>query len=405
MMVAAFYWMLFAWVGARWAAATTVAAACWLAASYWSHSFWGGAVAAAGAALVYGALPRLQRAPRVAVTLAFGLGLVILANTRPYEGLLAAIPAMFAVAHFATKRDYAPWPDRLRRLIGPLIAVGLASLALMAIQNYAVTGRWLTSPYALYHREFDVPPLFLWQRPTPHAFENARRAAFEDWGMQMYDGLKERFAAVQAKRFLSAITFLIPVYLLFPLLLIGYVVRAPLVRIALAGVALPLIGLLASVWYMPHYFAPAMAPLAVILACCCRQLAVGAGPWPLFRSRLAGATMILWAVPAFAINVASIPAGPLHVATADWGAARAHLADSVASDGRQHVLFVRYPPQYSPHSEWVFNGASVATQPAIWAHDLGSERNQQLLAHFPKASGELVTVSDSVPFYTVRPLP
>jgi len=101
LMCAVIYWMLLAWLPSRWALLGGVIA--WLKfaiVSYWVNSYWGGAVAATGGALLLGALARLLRRPRSRDAFLLGLSLAILANSRPYEGVIFSLPAFFVLARW-----------------------------------------------------------------------------------------------------------------------------------------------------------------------------------------------------------------------------------------------------------------------------------------------------------------
>ena len=107
-MCAAICWMLQAWVPEEWAFLGGLLAVIRLGIfSYWADSYWGNAVPAAiGGALVLGALPRLLHFERCRHALVLGLGLAILANSRPYEGFALSVPvgAVSIIWLFKTRR-------------------------------------------------------------------------------------------------------------------------------------------------------------------------------------------------------------------------------------------------------------------------------------------------------------
>src|SRR5260370_591556 len=110
LMSAAICWALEGWLTPGWALFGS-----WLFAlrlgvfSYWMNSYWGGAVAACGGALVLGALPRMlsRRSKMDAVWL--GAGLAILADSRPFEGLVFAV-LLLGIAFWKAKTVPVFWP-------------------------------------------------------------------------------------------------------------------------------------------------------------------------------------------------------------------------------------------------------------------------------------------------------
>src|SRR5438132_74897 len=121
LMCSAICWMLQAWLPPGWALLGGFLAMMRLATfSYWGNSYWGGAVPAIGGALLLGALPRIIRRQQVSDALLFGLGLAILANSRPFEGLLLSLPVLGALGKWMWGKNRPPAGRILQRVILPV---------------------------------------------------------------------------------------------------------------------------------------------------------------------------------------------------------------------------------------------------------------------------------------------
>src|SRR5712664_2654811 len=181
-MCAAMLWMLQAWLPARWAfLGAALVALKFGIASYWINSYWGGAVAATGGALVLGAMPRIVRRARTRDALLLGLGIAILANTRPYEGLLFCIPVASWFLWWLAGKTKSPAAPRTRivRVLAPLAVVLTLTIGFIGYYNWRLTGNAFLFPHTLNSRTYRTTGLFLWDHPKkPLEYRNHQ---FEDF--------------------------------------------------------------------------------------------------------------------------------------------------------------------------------------------------------------------------------
>jgi hypothetical protein len=49
--------------------------------------------------------------------------------------------------------------------------------------------------------------------------------------------------------------------------------------------------------------------------------------------------------------------------------------------GRQ-LLIVRYTPTHNPLDEWVYNAANIAASPVIWAREMQTADNLELIRYY-----------------------
>src|SRR5580704_14111259 len=86
-------WLLQAYLPAEWAflgGLLVVVRISWF--SYFGNGYWGGSVAMLGGCLMLGSAVRLARSPKARDGLLMALGLILLANSRPFEGALLSLP-------------------------------------------------------------------------------------------------------------------------------------------------------------------------------------------------------------------------------------------------------------------------------------------------------------------------
>ena len=273
-MCMAFTWMLQAWMPPEWALLGGVLVwARFAIFSYWMNSYWGGAVAAAGAALVLGALPRIWDQRRARDAIIFGLGAGILAISRPVEGAIFFIPVGVALSWWALRQGAAERGAAMRRIVLPVVAILACSAGFIAFYNWRVTGSPVVFPHFIEQHEITTA-IFLWQHDKPPiSYANPQ---FEHFYHNFLPGLYQPGWAAAVGQWWYKSTdfweFFLGPALSLPFLALPWLLKEPRNRLLLAQAALSAFGLWIVVYYHAHYAAPLMATVFVLMMQCMRVL-------------------------------------------------------------------------------------------------------------------------------------
>jgi uncharacterized protein (TIGR03437 family) len=380
-------WMLQAWVPPKWAFAGGLLVVCrFTIVSSWMNTYWGGATAAIGGALVLGALPRIMQRRRLRDSLLFALGLAILSQSRPFEGLLFAIPAVAALGYWLCKAEPGTFRARLTQTAMP-IAIALTVVAAgTAWYNFRTTGNPLLPPYLLHQRIYGTPQTMFWQAPVRDAPGVHRYQDIADVFQWQLDAHLAGFSwSNQAVRLGSFWQFYLQPLLTLPLLLLPLVVVGGKRRmlVPLLCVVTLLAGNAMYPFYFPHYAAPLCGAMILLIVCCMRYLRT----WH-WRGRPFGAVVLGTALLSIAVSGGATAAGgllqPWHVSATYT--ARAQVLKQLDALGGKHLVLVRYSPHHVFHYGVVFNNADIDGSRVIWAHEMDEASNKALANYFSDRS-------------------
>lgn len=398
LMCGAIYWMLLGWLPAPWA---------WLGGafacvrfgifSYWMNSYWGGAVAALGGALVLGALPRFRNGPRVQTALVLASGLLILANSRPLEGLLFSLPLLLSAASILIKgirSGRTTWGATAKAVLPAMVLLAVGA-AWMLYYNWRGTGNPLLTPYQVNFQTYHISKPFLFQKPNPipeYRHESMRTFyVFHELRYLLISKYDVGYI-IREKANVYYGFFIWPFLLLIEACV--YVMWRGELRVVLLSMALLAADLFAQIWQPHgHYAAPAAGAVILALLYSVRHFRNSQSKYAIWGSRALAIVLAGWMISPIAEtlrdpymlrpNYSGPEAAGLEASPMPLQIQRARIQSDLDARSGKHLIIVHYQ-RGEPVQDWISNDADIDRAKVIWARDMGYFKNKELVDYFPQ---------------------
>jgi len=373
----AVFWMFSAWLPRRWAFIGALFALMNPVVLFWGRTYLACGLGLAGAALAIGAARRILRRGRWLDGGLLALGLGVLANTRPFEGLLLAL---LIAAWFAPRIP----PRRLLLAARGAVPVGLAILGFMAYYNWRVTGNPLELPHVTHHKQYDMAPSFIFQDALPAPeYRDPHIWQFHRWELRCWEGQHGSvpWIVIYRKLLRLGTFFKSPAGLLILLLPLAW--RNSPVRGATIGAIIMAAAMVTSIWLNLNYTSPISALFLIMQVGCLRWLiryrpmqTAGNSPSHLWRA-------IAVVLTAASVVVAVPLARSNKLNDSKYGEVRAEIINSLSSEYPEgNVVFVRYIQPHNVFEEWVYNSAEIDAQKVVWALYKSPEQNDAVMRYY-----------------------
>jgi hypothetical protein len=330
-----------------------------------------------------------------------GLGAGTLALSRPFEGLLVAVPVGIALLWWLVTSRKTRVGSRVLALV-PAAAVVLVSLGWLGMYNARVTGSPLRMPYMAYREQYQVMPIWAWQkvREAPPGL-NREMLKYAEWELAASQNqTKPLFRAKSFYRLLQFETG--PVLMPALLIMLPWTVRRRWMAFAGTASVFVLGFMWASSYVETHYHAPAAGLTLILATAALRQISMirrrRRAVWPALA-----ALLVVGTVAVAAWEWVEYIRTPLRMMEA-WSKSRAEVMETLTQQGGKHVVFVRYNPRHGVESELVYNAADIDGSPVVWVREIDHDQNDRVLTYYPDRTPWIMDIADDHRPARIEPL-
>lgn len=390
LMCAVVTWALQTWVPPHWALLAGIYCVLRYALfSYWMNSYFGGAAAALAGALLLGVAGRIVKRPTPALGVAAAVALLMLANTRPYEGLIYSIPLTLWILYRLMR--HPEWKTRLVRALVPATAVLVLGFSAMLFYNQRSTGHPTLMPYNVNFEQYHIVKPFFWQKrlPIPNYNHPEMRRMYIKWELPsrlLVDYAEGRAFLWRERTWEYYMAYFWPFAALF-IPALWLCIRHRKSRMIPTLVAAVFLGLMLVVWHPHgHYAAPCMAATLIFnikglrwLRCTLRKSRAG-----LHLSR--AAILVMFGFLLF--QTAYEAMDPTHF----WFTVqpqlrlqydRERILNVLNQRGGKHLVIVHSGGTYVDNLSWIYNEPNINSARVLFVRDMGHDLNARLLAAYP----------------------
>ncbi len=384
LMCAAICWMLQGWIAPDWALLGALLCAVRVGVlSYWMNSYFGGAVPGIGGALAIGAVARILRKGQLghSTTWAFGLAIVVL--SRPYDAAVLGCATGALLLWFLLK-SRTPLRTIWMRVALPALIVLMACTAVVAYNDYRVTGHPLTLPVQTYDRQYAMSSIFVMipLHAAPEYRHSVIRQYWTYWQVAVWKRAREHPLKIPLVNLFVFEAFFFPFWpLMIPILLFPYDLDSAEERLTvfLLLVFFLMIALLASVY--PHYGAIFAGVLYLRFLHSLTRL-WSWQPWGKPAGRVLAMLLIALLAGQLSLSGRDEFSRAFMQRSVSFGSGRRSVIQTLERQPGRHLVLVRYTPEHDPGKEWVYNNADIDASPIVWAREMTPEQDRPFFEYF-----------------------